>query len=129
MNRRSLEVIAAILITLMVIVATAGLDHLPRQLRDSVSAASAHLTADRAAFDRNRIFIDRAIRDEPALFQGKAALWREHLDRDGARLDASATDLASLQQLAQANRRTDAGRVEKTLEELNSTVDPTPPTG
>ena len=104
MNRRSLEVIAAILITLMVIVATAGLDHLPRQLRDSVSAASAHLTTDRAAFDRNRIFIDRAIREDPELFQGKAALWRERLDRDRVRLDASATDLASLQQPFQWQR-------------------------
>jgi hypothetical protein len=120
MNRRSLELIAAILITLMVIVATAGLDHLPRQLRESATSANSHLAEDRAAFDRNRTFIDRAIRDEPALFQAKAALWRQRLDRDRARLDASATDLASLQQFAQANRRTDAGKVEKTLGDFES---------
>ena len=83
MNRRSLELTAAILITAMVIVATAGLDHLPRTLRESVAAATAQLAADRVAFNQNRIFIDRTMREEPALFQAKAALWRGRLGKGG----------------------------------------------
>ena len=120
MNRRSLELTAAILITAMVIVATAGLDHLPRTLRESVAAATAQLAADRVAFNQNRLFIDRNVREEPALFQTKAALWRERLDKDGSRLDTSGVELDSLQQLAKANRRTDAGSVEKTLGDFES---------
>lgn len=121
MNRRSLELIAAMLITLMVIVATAGLDNLPRPLRESIAAAAPHLSADRAAFDQNRSFIEQAIRDNPALFQAKAALWRERLDQDRSRLDASVADLMALQELAKANRRTDAAKAEKKLNEFEST--------
>ena len=40
MNRKALGALAVIIIVLMAIVATAGLDNLPRQLRQSAAAAS-----------------------------------------------------------------------------------------
>ena len=120
MDRRSLGALAVILILLMVIVASAGLDNLPRQLHQSVTAATAHLPADRTALDQNRAFIERAVHDEPVLFQTKAALWHARLDQDRSRLDASAANLASLQQLAKTNRRTDSAKVEKSLAEFDS---------
>ena len=43
MSRRSLGVIAVIIVLLMAIVATAGLDNLPRQLRASVLAPRGEL--------------------------------------------------------------------------------------
>ncbi len=120
MDRRSLAALAVILILLMVIVATAGLDNLPRHLRQSVTSAASHLPADRMAFEHNRALIEKAIHDEPVLFQTKASAWHARLDRDRSRLDASAADLALLQQLVKANHRTDSGQVEQWLSEFDS---------
>lgn len=124
MNRRSLGVTAIVLIVLMGIVATAGLDNLPRQLRQSVAAAGTRLTADRATFDQNRDFIVRAVHDDPALFQTKAAQWQDRLNADRSRLDSAAAKLAILQQLSSANRRTDAEKVQQTLADFESLRQP-----
>lgn len=120
MNRRALGALAIIIIVLMGIVATAGLDNLPRQLRQSVAAASAHLNSDRTAFAQNRDFVDRALRDEPALFRPKAALWRDHLAKDQSQLDAANAELTTLQQLAKANRRSDTDKVRNELARFDS---------
>jgi hypothetical protein len=120
MNRRSLGIVAIILIVLMAVVASAGLDDLPRHLRQSVAAASARAEADRAAFERNRDFIQTAVRDEPALFAAKAPMWRDRLNADQANMQTAAATLVSLQQLAQANRRTDAEQVERKLTEFDN---------
>lgn len=120
MNRRSLGIIAVMLVLLMAIVATAGLDNLPRQLRQSVAAANTHLNSDRTAFDQNRQAIDRALRDDPTLFGSKAGELRERLDKDRAGLDSAAAELVALQQLAKANHRTDADKVEKEISRFDS---------
>ena len=119
-DRRSLGITAIMIIVLMAIVATAGLDNLPRPLRRSVAAAGSHLTADRAAFNQNREFVDRTLRDEPALFQNKAVVWRQHLDKDRSELDAAAATLVTLQQLAKANRRADRDKVQHALAEFDT---------
>ena len=115
MNRRSLGIIAVVLIVLMAIVATAGLDNLPRHLRDSVAAAATHLASDRSTLDQNRQFVDDAVRKDPALFGNKAEEWRTRIEQDRTRLESTAASLAALQQLAKSNRRTDADKVESEL--------------
>jgi hypothetical protein len=120
MQRRSLGIVAIILIALMAIVATAGLDDLPRSLRQSVEIAGTQLSADRASFEQNRNIIQRAIQSEPALFQNKAAIWGSRIEQDASRLDTATAALASAQQLAKANRRTDADKLQRALSDLDS---------
>ena len=121
MNRRSLGVVAAILVLLMVIVATAGLDNLPRELRKSIDSAQTKLVSDRAAIDKDREFLDKAVRDEPTLFRTRAGEWQSRIAEDRRRLDtAAAAELATLQQLAKANRRRDAEKVEAELRRFES---------
>jgi hypothetical protein len=121
MNRRTLGALAIIIIVLMGIVATAGLDNLPRQLRNSVAAASTHLNSDRAALAQNQDFIDRALRDEPVLFRSKADAWRGRLAKDQSQVDSAAAELTTLQQLAKANRRTDTKKVTDDLARFDAT--------
>jgi hypothetical protein len=120
MNRRELGITAVVLIALMAIVANAGLDNLPRRLRESVDAAAARLDSDRKQFEESKAAVERALRDEPDLFRAQADPWRERLSAAQPRLAEAATQLAALQALAQANRRSDAGKVEEVLARLES---------
>lgn len=120
MHRRSLGALAIVIILLMAIVATAGLDNLPRNLRKSVEAASSHLSGDRAQFNANSDFIRRGLSDEPALFRTKAGPYREHLAKDNACLASAASELSRIQELAKANRRQDAQKVESELSTFDS---------
>jgi hypothetical protein len=120
MNRRSLGFIAIVLVILMAIVATAGLDNLPRDLRSAAAAESSKFSTDRATFDRNRQAIEQALNEDPALFGAKAGEFRERLDRDHAGLNSAAKELVTLQQLAKANRRTDTDKVRQEISRLDS---------
>lgn len=120
MNRRSLGALAIVILLLMVIVATAGLDNLPRHLRSSISAATAGLNSDRAQLSQTRDFVTASLTAEPALFRTKAAQYRERLDKDNACIASAASELAVLQQLGKANRRADAGRVETEISKFDS---------
>jgi hypothetical protein len=120
MSRRSLGVIAIIIVLLMAIVATAGLDNLPRQLRASVAAETSQLKNDRTAFDQNRQAVERALSGDAELYGARASDFRQRLDRASAGLVAAGTELATLQQLAKANRRTDADKVRQELSRLDS---------
>ncbi len=120
MERRALGMVAIILIGLMAIVATAGLDNLPPSVRKSIDAANGVLVNDRSAFEQDRSQVEGALSAEPALFQKEADLWHARLDRDRSQLDNAAQKLASIQQLAKANRRTDEYDVERGLGEFNS---------
>ena len=120
MERRALGILAIILIGLMTIVATAGLDNLPPSLRKASDSASALLDKDRSAFEENRSQIERAMNERPALFQAEAAEWTSRLDQDRAQFDAAAAKLVAAQTMAKANRRVDAYYVESNLGESNS---------
>jgi hypothetical protein len=120
MEKRALGMVAIILIGLMAIVATAGLDNLPSSVRKSVEAASSVLSRDRSSFDQERSQIESAISGDPALFQKEADSWHQRLDNDRAEFDNAATKLAAVQQLAKANRRRDEYDVERGLNEANS---------
>ena len=120
MHRRALGVLAIILIGLMAIVATAGLDNLPPALKKSVEAGSKQLADDRTAFDKDKTQVEHAISEEPLLFKSRADGWRARLEQDRMHLDEAAQKLTSLQQLAKANRRTDDYNVERGLRDFNS---------
>jgi hypothetical protein len=120
MNRRSLGVVALLLIILMVIVATAGLDNLPRADKQAITAAATHLNSDRAALDQTVNYINTQIRNEPDLFQAKADAWHDQLTKTRSQLDAAATELADLERLAKANRRSDRDKVERELKDFDS---------
>src|SRR3974377_163456 len=120
-NRRSLGSLAMVILLMMVIVATAGLDNPPRSLRTSVSAAATQLDTDRAQFARNRDFVNHALSSEPVLFRTKEASYQERLDKDNSCLVSAAAELAALQKLAKENRRTDAPKVESELSKFEST--------
>src|SRR5580704_508280 len=117
MERRALGFLAIILIGLMAIVATAGLDDLPSSLRKASDSASALLTEDRSTFEENRSRIERAMNERPVLFQAEAAAWKSRLDQDRAQFDAAAQKLTAAQQIAKANRRVDGYYIESNLGE------------
>jgi len=119
-ERRALGVVAIILIGLMAIVATAGLDNLPPSLKKSVDAAGGLLAQDRSAFDENRKQIETAVHDQPVLFQHEAGSWQSRLDGDRAQLEEAAAKLATVEQLSKRNRRTDEFYVERGLGEVQS---------
>jgi hypothetical protein len=120
MNRRALGFLAILIIVLMAIVATAGLDNLPRHLRSRVNAASTQLQSDRSQFESNRVAVERAIVAEPDLFRTRAASWRERIRKAQAQLGEAETTMTSLRRLAEANRREDRESVERNLAKLES---------
>ena len=120
MERRALGMVAIILIGLMAIVATAGLDNLPPSVRKSVEAASGVLSNDRSGFDQQRSQIESAISSDPGLFQNEADSWHQRLENDSKEFDTAATKLAVAEQLAKANRRRDEYDIERGINETNS---------
>jgi hypothetical protein len=120
MERRALGVVAIILIGLMALVATAGLDNLPPALHKSIEAANAILVSNRSSFDQDRSRVENALTAEPALFQKEAESWHTRLSRDSAQLDTAAEKLTTAQQLAKANRRADEYDVERDLDQFKS---------
>jgi hypothetical protein len=119
MTRRALGVIAIMLIGLMAIVATAGLDNLPRSLKKSVDSSSGLLQRDIQTLQEDQSQVDHALTAEPVLFQREALPWRSRLGHDRSQLDAAAAKLASIEKLAKADRRTDRDNVKRGLAEFN----------
>ena len=120
MERRALGIVAIIIIGLMALVATAGLDHLPGSVKKQVDAGSGLLANDKQTLERDQSQLDKTIGEDPALFQKEADGWRARLGQDQAQLDSAAAKLEGLKQLAKANRRGDEANVERGLKEFNS---------
>ena len=120
MNRRSLGALAIVIIFLMIVVATAGLDNLPRDVRNSISAASAKLKADQTELAQNRDYINHALAAEPVLFRTKAPVYRDRLQQDAACLAAAAAQLTTLEQIRKQNRREDADKARAELAKFDS---------
>lgn len=107
------------IILLMVIVATAGLDNLPRDVRSSISTVSTQFANDRAKFDQNREFVNRALRDEAALFRTKSSSYADRFGKDQACLTSAAAELALLEQIAKVNKRGDADKARAGLNKVS----------
>jgi hypothetical protein len=120
MERRALGILAIVLIGLMALVATAGLDNLPGSVKKSVEVADGLLLKDKQALEQDKSAIQQAIGEDPGLFQKEADDWKSRLSQDGAQLDAAAAKLAAVQQIVKANRRSDEANVERGLTEFNS---------
>lgn len=120
MNRKSLGILAIVIIMLMAFVATAGLDSLPRSVKQSVEAAETRAGADRTEFDRQRSAIQRALQDEPVLFRTRAASWQTRISQAQGAIAKAESELASLKKLAQEDRREDAAKVEEGLARLEA---------
>ncbi len=118
MSRRSLGFLAVTLIVLMGIVATAGLDNLPRELRHSIESAQSRLNSDRSTFVERRADLERTLAAEPELFASRKEQWAGRLDRAQSRLAAAVAEAATLDQLAKANRRTDSDKARASLSKL-----------
>ena len=101
MNRKSLGILAIIIIALMALVAMAGLDNLPRDLKSSVAAAQTRIATDRSTFDQQRTAINRALQDEPALFRSRSASMQAGIEQAQANISKAEAELGALQKLAQ----------------------------
>jgi hypothetical protein len=99
MNRRSLGALAIVIILLMVIVATAGLDKLPRDVRSAIAAAASRVDTDRSQLgSTHRGFVEQAVRAEPVLFRSKASEYSARLSASEKCLAQASSELAVLQQ-------------------------------
>ncbi len=120
MNRRALGALAIVIMLLMVIIATAGLDNLPRSVRSSISASQSALDGDRTHFAQDRDIVNRALTSEPELFRTKAPAYRDRLEQSNTCFATAATSLAVLQQIAAKNQRTDTAQAETELSKFDS---------
>ena len=120
MNRRALGALAIVIMLLMVIIATAGLDNLPRSVRSSISASQSTLDADRTHFAQDRDIVNRAISGEPDLFRTKAVAYRDRLEQSNTCFTTASAQLAVLQQIGAKNQRTDTARAESELSKFDS---------
>jgi len=120
MNKRSLGVLAVILIVLMAIVAFAGLDSLPRSVRNSIATAATHVQTDRSAFNQARSAVNASLAKEPDLFRSQTALWQTRLASDDDKLKQAESQVKELRELEKANRKQDTDKAEEELRRLES---------
>jgi hypothetical protein len=120
MSRKSLGVVAIVLIALMAVVALAGLDSLPRELRNRAQSTVSQVASDRLQFDENRAAVERALAEDPALFRSQAAMWQTQLARAQEKLGQADAHAAKLKEYAAANRREDRSAVAAELDRLNA---------
>ncbi len=120
MNRSALGALAVIIMLLMVMVSVAGLDNLPRQLKSEVDNSARQLETERSAFVQNQDAIARDLASEPALFRTKALQFRKKLDDGKSCLASAAAELATLQNLAKRNRRSETAQVRSELSKFDS---------
>ena len=111
-----------IMIALMALVATAGLDNLPRELRAPcrLRRLREQVAADHRRFETNLAVIEKAKAAEPALFQSQAPGWDQRLKGAEGRLRDAEAQAASLATLAGENRREDSQKVAQGLAQLRS---------
>ena len=120
MSKKSLGVAAIVVIALLAVVALAGLDSLPRELRDRVQSTVSQVASDRSRFDENRAAVQRALDQDPALFRSQAAIWQTQLARADEKLGQADTHAARLKEYAKANRRQDKSAVMAELDQLDA---------
>lgn len=118
MSKRSLGVIAVILILLMAVVASAGLDNIPRSVRQSAQAAVEQLASARHQLQQNRQTVLAALASDPSLFRSQEAMFRSRLSAAESKLAAADAEEAKLKSLLQADRRQDRDTVTSEVETI-----------
>jgi hypothetical protein len=117
MSKRSLGFLAVLLSILIVAVLFAGLDDLPRGVRDRIAAERRNYAAASGQLQSVRNEVLGEVRTDPALFRvsGRDTLWTARLQQADARLGQASANLGELAQMERANRRQDSEKSEKLL--------------
>jgi len=119
MTKPQLRVLAIVLSALIVIVLFAGLDDLPRALRNDIKAEQQSLASamNQVAAARNEV--SRDLSAEPALFRVRSMNTElpARLARAEGNLQTASRDVQTLAGFAKENRRTDRDKVARLLRE------------
>jgi hypothetical protein len=119
MNRSGLKFLAVLLTVSIGVVLTAGLDNLPRDLRQQIDGERAALTSARAQVSGAKTAVAGDVESDGALFHSipAAAQWPERFTQAESQIAAAERDMNELGALEKQNRRQDRQRVETLLAE------------
>ena len=119
MSRSTLKFSAIVLSLSIALVLFAGLDNLPRGLRQQVDGERAALASARNQVQTARDEVNRDLQAEAALFHSlpSAQQWPGRFDQSAALLQSATRDTDELARLEKQNRRQDRPRVESLLSE------------
>ena len=117
MSRSTLKFLAVVLSLLIVIVLFAGLDNLPREVREQIASERTALASAQKQLAADKDTVARQVQNEAALFGAIASSrdWPAKFSIDQATLASAALDMNQLAQLEKANRRQDRERAETLL--------------
>ena len=119
MSRSTLKFSAIVLSLSIALVLLAGLDNLPRGLRQQIDGERAALASARTQVQTARDEVNRNLQTEAALFHNlpSAQQWPGRFDKSAAQLQSATRDTDELARLEKQNRRQDRPRVESLLSE------------
>jgi hypothetical protein len=117
MSKSSLRILAALLSAAIVVVLFAGLDNLPRDIRNQVGAERTAYGAAQKQLDSSKAEVGRDRAQEPALFGAipSAAGYDGRLSSSQNMLAAAGRDLTDLTELEKRNRRSDKDKAASLL--------------
>ncbi len=117
MNRSGLKFLAALIVVLMVLVAVANLDGLPRGLKNSIQAEHPELAAAQTKFHQAQDEVLRDLQTQADLFQGigSSRAWPDQLSQSLGNLQYASHDLDQLDQIRRQDRRTQQQQAETLL--------------
>jgi hypothetical protein len=117
MSRSGLKFLAVLLSVLIVAVLFAGLDDLPRGVRQQIDSERTALLSAQTQVRTAAGEVAGDLQREPDLFHAvpASAQWTGTLDRQTSTLQSAAQDIAELTRLQKANRRTDRQRAAQLL--------------
>ena len=107
MNKRTLGILAIVLILLMAIVASAGLDNLRPGTRERASTAMSEMVKASEEIAATRQTLQRTWQGEPALFGAVQAIWLERLNAAEQKLKRADAETQRLRSLVEKNNRSD----------------------
>ena len=109
MSKSSLRILAALLSAAIVAVLFAGLDSLPRDIRNQIAAERTAYAASQKQLESDKAEVDRDRAQEAVLFAAlpSAAGYGDRLSRGQSMLASASRDLDDLARLEKRNRRTD----------------------
>lgn len=119
MNRSGLKFIAVLLTVSLGVVLTAGLDNLPRNLRQQIDGERAALASAQQQVAQAKTEVAGEVASESALFHAipAAAQWPSGFAQSESQLAAARREMDELSLLEKQNRRQDRQKVESLLAE------------
>ena len=119
MNRSGLKFLAVLLTVSIGVVLTAGLDNLPRDLRQQIDSERTALASAQNQVSSAKTAVDSEVAAESALFHSvpAAAQWPAQFAQAETQIASAGRDLNQLTALEKQNRRQDRQQVETLLAE------------